>query len=55
MTERRKPKPKPEPETMTLDVEVTREDIDDAIRFGRTGAQMLQRAVERALRKKEMN
>jgi hypothetical protein len=41
------------PEPFDLRVEITREDIDDAFRLSFTGAQMLERSVERALAKLE--
>jgi len=38
--------------TIKFEVEVTRRDIDEAHRLGLTGAQMIERSVERALKKK---
>ena len=35
-----------------LNVEVTQRDIDESHRLGLTGAQMIERSVERALKKK---
>ena len=46
---------KPAPETVEVKVEVTQEDIDEAVRLDLTGAEILARAVERALRKRELN
>jgi len=37
-----------------LNVEVTQRDIDEAHRLGLTGAQMIERSVERALKKEEL-
>jgi hypothetical protein len=41
-------------EMVELNVDVTRRDIDEARRLGLTGAQMIERSVERALKKKEL-
>jgi len=37
-----------------LNVEVTQRDIDESHRLGLTGAQMIERSVERALKKEEL-
>jgi hypothetical protein len=39
--------------TIEFEIEVTRRDIDQAHRLGLTGAQMIERTVERALQKLE--
>jgi hypothetical protein len=41
-------------QTVEFEVEVTQRDIDEAHRLGLTGAQMIERSVERALKKKEL-
>jgi hypothetical protein len=37
--------------TMDIEVEVTQQDIDEAVQRGLTGAQMIERSVERALQR----
>jgi hypothetical protein len=41
-------------QTVEFEVEVIQRDIDEAHRLGLTGAQMIERSVERALKKKEL-
>ena len=41
--------------TLELNVEVTQTDIDEAVRLGLSGEELMERAIERALRKKEQH
>jgi hypothetical protein len=41
-------------QAVEFEVEVTQRDIDEARRLGLTGAQMIERSVERALKNKEL-